>query len=88
MVVENFILHAVLEKFPDLDQEIKSLFSQCEEFREICEDYVLCLNSIKKIESEDVKKDEYLIEFKTALEELELELLSNLKIQKINNKIG
>jgi len=88
MAVENNILHAVLEKFPDHAQEIKSLFIQCEEFREICEDYILCLNSVKKIESEDVKKDEYLKEFKTALEELELELLSNLKIQKNNNKIG
>ena len=87
MTVENNILHTVVEKFPDHAQEIKSLFTESDVFREICEDYVLCFNSIRKIESTSIKRDEYLKEFKIALEELENELLSSLKTRKLNKKL-
>jgi hypothetical protein len=67
-------------KFPGLAVQIKKLYKGCEEFREICEDYVLCLNAIKKIESTNpAKREEFLNEFGEALEALEDELLSELK---------
>jgi len=78
-VDENCVVSVVMKKFPDLAPEIKKLFGTSESFREICEDYVLCLNSIRKIESADPRKDENLKEFKETLKELEEELMAILK---------
>ena len=78
---KNAVLSVVIEEFPDLSVQITKQFNECENFQEICEDYVLCLNSIRKIESADQKKNENLKEFKKALQELEEELLSNVKIR-------
>lgn len=69
-----------MEKFPDLATLIEMEFMKSESFREICEDYVICLNSIRKMESSDPeKKAEYLQEFREALYELEKEMISFVK---------
>lgn len=73
------ILHAIFEKYPALKQEIEMLFFKEEGFRDFCEDYILCMNSIKKIESKYPDSDIYLKEFKAALEDLEGEFHSYLK---------
>jgi hypothetical protein len=79
-VNKNEVLRIVMEKFPDLADQIEQLFSPCEGFQEICEDYVLCQNAVQKIESGDpAKKGEYLKEYEDALADLEEELLAELK---------
>lgn len=75
-----------MERFPDQADQIEKLFSGCEGFREICEDYVICLNAIRKIESTNpVKKQEFLKDFEDALNGLEEELLLELKNDKSSN---
>ena len=77
------------ENFPELSSQIDKQFMECEVFREICEDYVLCLNSIRKIESQNpAKKEEYLEEFREALMALEDELLSKVKKDKTSQNTG
>jgi hypothetical protein len=84
-VIKNEVLQIIRERFPDLAEQIESLFSGCEGFQEICEDYVLCQNAVQKIESGDpLKKGEYLKEYEKALAELEEELLTMVKNDKIS----
>ena len=79
------VLKIIMEKFPDLAGQIEQFFLPCEEFQEICEDYVLCLNAVQKMESGDpLKKVEYLKEYQEALAELEEELLTMVKNDKIS----
>ena len=79
MEIPDVVLHAVVQKFPDLSQEIIRMFVENESFREICEDYVICLNAVLKMTDGDNRKDKYLADYKTALGELETEVLSILK---------
>ena len=74
MTDENQVLKDVIKKFPDQHRIIGKLFHENEVFREICEDYALCLYSIKRMQSKESKKDENLNEFTSALNEIEKEL--------------
>lgn len=78
-MIENDILLLILEKFPRQAQEITKMYSKSEGFRDICNDYILCMGAIRKIESNDISKEEYLRQFKEALDSLENELLESLK---------
>ncbi len=76
---DNATLAAIISEFPEKQKEIKTLFSQSTGFIEVCEDYVLCKNSIKIIEAtgkENLIKN--LEDLKLALEELKEELWSNI----------
>lgn len=74
MTDENQVLKDVIKRFPDQYQLIDKLFHEDEVFKEICEDYALCLYSIKRMKSNVIKKDEHLNEFNSALNEIENEL--------------
>lgn len=82
MAVEYNILNQISEKFPGQAQEIAKKYSENERFREVCEDYVLCLSSIRKIKSINTRDKVYLEEYKSALTELKCELLSYLNTNK------
>ena len=86
MTIENDILNQISKKFPLKAQEIAKKYSENEGFREICEDYLLCLKSIGEIELMDTRKKVYLEEFKNALLDLEYELLSYLQTNKMIKK--
>jgi len=73
-VTGNNTLDTVVEKFPDRSTEITRLFCRSESFREVCEDYVLCINAIRKIFITDSLRYENLMDYKHAKEELEKEL--------------
>ena len=79
MEITEPILNAVVENFPDHTQEIIRHFVESESFRDICEDYVLCFNMVRRNMGTNVENDKYLEDYKIALEALEMELLSNLK---------
>ena len=79
----NYNLGSVIAKFPSMEIEIIKLYEESDTFREICEDYALCLHAIAKIESKDPSiKYENLEDYESALEELETELRSKLEIVK------
>ena len=60
------ILNTICNKFPEMDETLTILFQKDENFREVCEDYVLCLSSIGKIIITNKKNDKILKEFKNA----------------------
>ena len=73
------ILHAVVLEFPQFENRITELYNQNNGFMEVCEDYVLCQEAIKKLElMNDPKKEKEIIDLKHALSELGEELLSKI----------
>lgn len=79
MTNETTILKTITEKYPKYETSIMVLFLVNESFREICEDYVMCLNSIKKIKSKQSEQQKNLKEFLSTQVELENDLINILK---------
>lgn len=76
---ETEILEQVLSEFPNKKKEISTLYLQSSSFIEICEDYVVCRNSIQQLEvEEDSINNKNLHHLKLALAELKEELLSKI----------
>jgi uncharacterized protein YdcH (DUF465 family) len=76
---ETDILNLVVSEFPQKKKEITALYFQSTGFLEICEDYVMCKNSIKKFEANDNSaNDKNLNDLKLAFSELKEELLSRI----------
>lgn len=73
------ILNLIVAEFPQQRKKITELFNESSNFIEICEDYVICLDSLKKLENnKDQKRERELSELKWALSELKQELLSRI----------
>ena len=80
-LAEDEILEIILSEFPLLNNEIAELYHESSSFLEICEDYALCLNSIKNFEtSKDRPMEKELAELKSALSDLKEEILSMIRI--------
>ena len=76
---ETYILDLVVSEFPKKKKEITALYFKSTSFLEICEDYVMCKNSIKKIEGNDKSaNDKNLNDLKLAFSDLKEELLSRI----------
>jgi len=73
------ILKTIQAKFPQTVYVMTHLYRKDENFREICEDYVLCLESIDKIIVTNKSNNRILEEYKKALNELEIEMLDYLQ---------
>jgi hypothetical protein len=55
------------------------LYNQSSNFLEACEDYVICLEAVKKLESmNNPDKKEEIIDLKQAMDELGAEILSKI----------
>ena len=81
MVSRDEVLKIILLEFPRLRKEIAELYIESSSFLEICEDYVLCLNSIKNFESGNSKaREKELDELNLVLSDLKEEILSMIKI--------
>ena len=79
MKSDKDILNTIISEFPHQRKEISILYFQSSSFIEICEDYFLCLNSIKKIEAiEKSANNKKLNDLKLALIQLKEELLSKI----------
>ena len=87
MQVDPDILNEVIKKFPERVTVLTKLFHQDENFREVCEDYFLCNEAIKKIIITSTQKKEILKDYQTALQDLEWEILRYLNSETtINDK--
>ena len=73
---EHETLLTIQEKYPNWAKDIISLFQNDEYFREVCEDYALCLHAMNKIIDTRKTHARVLKEYKEALSELELEMLT------------
>jgi uncharacterized protein YdcH (DUF465 family) len=79
MSQEDEVLQVTLEAFPHLTREISSLFVESSIFMEICEDYVICSNSIREMELNNRASELEIHSLKNSLKELEQELISKIK---------
>jgi uncharacterized protein YdcH (DUF465 family) len=79
---EKEILEIIVSEFPHLHEEISILYDESSSFIEICEDYVLCLNAIKKAKNMgETVPDEDLIQLRMVLLDLKEELLSRMNMK-------
>ncbi|MCU4174388.1 hypothetical protein [Carboxylicivirga sp. N1Y90] len=77
MLEENKILEIILSDFPNCKKEIEILFDESSNFIEICEDYILCKNSIEDMEAQNNKNlEKEIYDLRLLLSELKMELLS------------
>ena len=59
------ILHTVVLEFPNYENKITELYNQNNGFMEVCEDYVLCQEAIRKLElMNDPKKEKEIVDLK------------------------
>jgi hypothetical protein len=73
------ILETITSAFPQHKSNIIALYNESQSFIEVCEDYVLCLESIQKLESgNSVNKDQEINDLRSAIVDLEEELLSRI----------
>jgi len=77
MTTTEKILETIIAEFPMYRREITVSFYKSENFIEICEDYVLCLEAIKELESmNNLKRDKEINDLKLVMTEFKEELLS------------
>ena len=77
MLEENKILEIILSDFPNCKKEIEILFDESSNFIEICEDYILCKNSIEDMEAQNNKNlEKEIYDLRLLLSEIKMELLS------------
>lgn len=69
----------ILNQFPGHCDRINSLYGTDESFRELCEDYILCQETLKKVNSMEEISESYLNELAETDQELK---------EEIRNKIG
>jgi len=81
---EQSIPYIMLEKFPEMADLLLKMYREDEDFKEICEDYVLCLNSMGKIIVTNKMGKRIIREYRKALNELEIEVLEYLN-KRVNN---
>ncbi len=73
---DNLLDRIVLE-FPENKREITSLFNKSIDFIEVCEDYIVCLNSIHELKkTANLKDEKRMNDLQTVSIELKEELLS------------
>ena len=73
------ILETITSAFPQHSNNIIALYNESQSFIEVCEDYVLCLEAIQKLESDNnLKKSQKINDLKSAKIDLEEELLSRI----------
>ena len=72
-------LHTITSEFPKHKHNITRLYHESTLFIEICEDYVLCLESIRNLEAKKgITKEKEIAELKKVIAELKEELLSKI----------
>ena len=74
----NAHLGAVKQKFPGQVQRIEELFKSNEDFRTLCSDYFLCIQSLQRLKKESSQKDKLIEEFNDTSLELEQELYNSI----------
>ena len=81
------IIGPVFEYFSEYSSEINDLFNSSESFRELCEDYALCRNTIQKLDGGEAKTRKAVkASYAHALQELENELTTYLTKEKNRSK--
>ena len=83
----NLDLARINGRFPEYRHQITELYHTSDLFRSICIDYAACLGVVERLNTLNrmVEKG-YKEEYEQILMELETELLSKLKTEKLSNE--
>jgi DNA repair ATPase RecN len=71
-------LNLIKQKFPEDQGRIENLYKTNEDFRALCEDYLSCIQHLKKFKKEFNQKQYTLEEYENMQKELEKELVDFL----------
>jgi hypothetical protein len=75
----EYTLRVVISEFPQYHKSITELFYESTNFIEICEDYVLCLESLINLKAEnEIADGQKVSELQDLILELQKELLSKI----------
>jgi hypothetical protein len=67
-------LEAIKQKFPRQDIRIEQLYGEDKDFRELCADYLSCVEHLNKYKELKSEKEQAVQDYETALSDLEKEL--------------
>jgi len=67
-------LDSIKQKFPRQDVRINQLYEEDKDFRDLCADYVACMESLKKFKKLTDEKEQSVKDYETALKDLEKDL--------------
>ncbi|MCA1300560.1 hypothetical protein [Stappia indica] len=74
----------VVARFPKQASIVRRLYLSDEHFRAVCEDYLLCINSLTKFEARpDANSRPEVAEYRQLRQELELEMATYVKASKV-----
>ena len=79
MTEMHLALRMVADRFPNLRERAKDAFQQDEDFRELCEEYQVCTESVGRLETAADTSDAVRKEYAALLFRLEGELLRYLE---------
>ena len=74
-------IHSIVQIFPDFEEKIEFLFLTDANFRDLCEDYILCASSALDIKKEMDKYREQIAEYEDVQLNLEKEILRMISKQ-------
>lgn len=75
-------LNCMMERFPELKEEILSLFNHSDEFKTLCHDYFLCVKSLNQLEYNISKDEEFVHEYMELKKGLESEMFKYINDDK------
>ena len=79
MTTTEDTLRTIIAEFPMHKREITIQYYESKNFIETCEDYVICLEAIEKLETmNNLKKEKEINDLKLVMTELKEELLSRI----------
>ncbi len=77
MTNSDKLLDRILLEFPENKREITTLFNKSVDFIEVCEDYIVCMNSIHELKKMgNIADEKRIMELDAVFIELREELLS------------
>ena len=71
-------LEAILLRFPEYSERIMKQIQENEDFKDLCSDYGICIDTLKILENETDLKNSKLEKYREIKKELEQEVLKYL----------
>jgi len=74
MAVRDTILQIIKQRYPSHKMRIEQLYEQDEEFKSLCDDYISCLNFVKKIRERSEESKKTIEDYESIIRDLEKEI--------------
>jgi hypothetical protein len=81
-------LAALKDRFADRTRGLETLISECERLREVCDDYLSCIETIQRFEGESEVARERVREYSELKADLEQELRAMIESESVCRSCG